>query len=103
VADHRGPGSTSPAGLADGLIVTDGPDYILDIASLREDAGDDQPSRPARERPWVGIHFECCGVYLRVYRNREGTAYQANCPRCGLPVRLRVGPGGTSERIFRAS
>jgi hypothetical protein len=53
-------------------------------------------------RPFVGIHFQCCDIYTRVYINRDSTAYLGHCPRCGRAVRLRIGPGGTSERFFTA-
>ena len=53
-------------------------------------------------RPFVGIMFECCKVYQRIYRNAEGTAYEGRCPRCLRVVTLRVGAGGSEARIFRA-
>lgn len=57
----------------------------------------------AERRRFVGVEFECCSVYTRVYINAQGSAYEGNCPRCGRPVRLRIGPGGTTERFFRVS
>jgi len=55
------------------------------------------------KRPFVGIHFECCSVYTRIYRNKKQTAYVGHCPRCMRGIRLRIGPGGSSHRFFRAT
>ncbi len=64
------------------------------------------PARPGRgadeARPWLGVLFRCCNVYGRLYRNRSATAYEGGCPRCGVPVRAGIGPGGTSKRFFVA-
>ena len=51
-------------------------------------------------RPYLSVHFACCGVYQRVYRDADGKAYRGRCPRCGLPVTFAVGAGGTSARSF---
>jgi hypothetical protein len=54
-------------------------------------------------RPYLGIHFDCCGVYARVYRNRDQTAYEGRCPRCLRRVRIVIGEEGVAARFFRAS
>lgn len=81
-----------------------GPDYIVDINGVRipnpQAGGADGES--LRGRPWLAVHWKCCGVYSRVYRNRRGTMYEGRCPKCGQPVTARVGPGGTSHRFFEA-
>jgi hypothetical protein len=74
------------------------PAYRLDIAGLEPPDHTEQGG----QRPWVGIRFECCGLYARVYRTRDGTVYRGRCPRCLRQVRLRVGPDGINERFFRA-
>lgn len=70
----------------------------IDLTSPPHAASASEPRRSS----FVGITFGCCGTYARVYRNREGTAYVGNCPRCARPVRLKIGPGGTDERFFTA-
>lgn len=72
----------------------------LDLSSDPDDSG--SPGQPASKR-YVGIHFTCCGVYSRIYLNRDGSAYVGNCPRCSKRVRLRVGPEGTDSRFFTAN
>lgn len=67
---------------------------------------DDATRRPAEPagspRPYIGVQFDCCGVYVRIYRAPEADEYSGRCPRCGAVVTAKVGPGGTSQRIFRA-
>ncbi|MCA9253365.1 MAG: hypothetical protein R3E58_10640 [Phycisphaerae bacterium] len=74
------------------------PDFVVDIEGLSEpDACETSP-----KRSWIGVHFECCDVYVRIYKNPAGTAYEGRCPRCLQKVRARVGPEGTSARFFSA-
>jgi len=69
---------------------------------LHQDVDSDRSRRPVVGRPWVGILFECCGVYARLYRQPDQMCYVGHCPRCLRVVRLRVGPEGTDARLFRA-
>jgi len=82
-------------------LMPDDPPYILDIEGIEEDGPDPSPGSQ-EPRKWIGVQFECCGVYARVYRNEQATAYVGYCPRCARPVRVRIGPGGTRHRMFRA-
>lgn len=71
-------------------------DYKLDVSGLEASAGSD----PATGRPFLSVHFACCNVYRRLYRNRQGTLYEGACPRCGRVARFAIGPHGTSRRSF---
>ncbi|MDP9174529.1 MAG: hypothetical protein M3O30_11775 [Planctomycetota bacterium] len=77
--------------------MSDSPDYKLDISGMAPGA-----ESASTKRPFLSVHFACCSVYARVYRNPSGNAYQGCCPRCGKSVRFEVGPGGTSSRSFIA-
>lgn len=59
------------------------------------------PTSP-QGNPWLGVMFKCCGVYGRIYRNAEKTHYRGACPRCGGPVKAKIGSGGTNRRFFEA-
>lgn len=78
------------------------PPYHVEIEGIEAPVGREEDSSSARGRPWVGIHFDCCGIYARVYRAEGATAYVGQCPRCFRKVKLRVGPGGTDSRFFVA-
>ncbi len=51
---------------------------------------------------FLGILFECCNVYGRIYKNKEGTFYQGRCPKCMRTIKIKVGEGGTTSRFFKA-
>ena len=57
--------------------------------------------RPGVGRAFLGVHFECCNLYARIYKNRDGSAYEGRCPQCCAPVRVGIGKGGSSKRFFR--
>jgi len=56
----------------------------------------------SRHAQFLGVKFECCGVYARIYPNQEGSAYEGRCPRCLKQIRFEIGAGGTSSRFFSA-
>ncbi len=76
----------------------------LDLSSEPEGGGDScaDAVNDGRGRRFVGIHFACCDVYSRIYVNRQETAYVGHCPQCMKKVELKIGPGGTEARFFRA-
>ena len=51
-------------------------------------------------RPYVGITWDCCHVYSRVYLNKKGTAYVGWCPKCGKRVQMNLSPTGSKSRFF---
>ncbi len=69
---------------------------------LTSDPGSTQPEMDASNRSFLGVQFACCGVYARIYANPGGSAYQGHCPRCGRPLQIKIGPGGTDQRFFTA-
>ena len=57
-------------------------------------------SHSASPRPYVAIHFACCGVYTKIYQNKNGTAYHGACPKCCRPATIRISDDGTDDRYF---
>ena len=55
-----------------------------------------------RGKKYIGMKFECCSVYRRIYINKEGNAYSGHCPKCCKPVDVKIGLGGTNDRFFKA-
>ena len=53
-------------------------------------------------RRYIGVRFDCCGVYQRIYVNRAGTAYVGWCPKCAVKAEVKVSPTGSKTRFFTA-
>ena len=81
---------------------------IVDLSSRREADGGERPGSAARSgtdregRPWISVYFECCRAYVRIYRNKEATAYVGWCPKCARKATVLIGRDGTATRFFRA-
>ena len=54
------------------------------------------------KKKFLGIMFECCNVYGRIYENKDKTAYIGRCPKCMRPIKIRIGQGGTDNIFFKA-
>ncbi|MEW5946055.1 MAG: hypothetical protein AB1742_07650 [bacterium] len=54
-------------------------------------------------KKYIGVHFECCGVYRHVYHDPGRNAYVGRCPLCRREVKVLVDPErGIDARFFRA-
>ena len=81
-----------------------GPDFIVEIDGV-DTPGDDPEQTDSNGlcgRPWLAVHWRCCNMYSRVYRDRSGSFYEGRCPRCQRAARATIGPGGTKARFFTA-
>ena len=79
--------------------------YIKDKKEhpLHSDTAEHAAARgsPDNLKQFLGVRFECCSVYTRAYKNKDGTAYLAHCPRCMQKVTIAIDPHqGTDARFF---
>jgi hypothetical protein len=42
-------------------------------------------------KKFLGVMFECCNIYQRIYVNKEGNAYEGRCPKCFAEVKALIG------------
>jgi hypothetical protein len=54
------------------------------------------------KRKFLGVKFDCCGTYSRIYANKDNTAYVGRCPKCAVPLKIKIGEGGSKNRFFTA-
>jgi hypothetical protein len=81
-------------------MATDPRDYKLDLSTHSSGTNSAEPRTQQSPRPFVSVHFTCCGDYTRIYRTPDATAYRGRCPRCARLVQFRVGENGTDARFF---
>ncbi len=55
-----------------------------------------------QKKKFLGVYYECCNVYGRLYKNKDETYYVGRCPRCMRPLKVKIGEGGLSRRFFKA-
>ncbi len=55
-----------------------------------------------KKNNFLGVMFECCHVYGRLYKNKQGTFYEGRCPKCLKPIKIKIGQNGTNTRFFKA-
>jgi hypothetical protein len=53
-------------------------------------------------KKFLGIYFECCHVYGRLYQNIQGTHYVGRCPKCMANLKVPIGEKGSNRRFFKA-
>ena len=63
---------------------------------------DEEKKESSNKKNFLGIMFNCCGVYGRIYKNKDETAYVGRCPRCMRTIKIDIGEGGTGQRFFHA-
>ena len=64
---------------------------------------DNNQQKPTR-RKFIGVWFECCHAYGRLYKSKDGTIYRGRCPKCLRSVQVRVdvnAENATNRRFFR--
>lgn len=53
-------------------------------------------------KPFLGVMFECCGVYDRVYREKNTQEYQGRCPKCLRKFKVQVDEQrGTATKFIK--
>ncbi len=53
-------------------------------------------------KPFIGIKFDCCNVYNRIYVNKGKTAYEGRCQKCLRKISVKIRKDGVSTRFFSA-
>ena len=54
-----------------------------------------------KQRKYIGVFFECCNIYTRVYINKKKSAYVGYCPKCAQRAEVKIDKRGTDCRFFR--
>jgi len=74
----------------------------FDSARVSPGKTGDRESEGRAATPFLGIRFQCCRQYARIYRTSDGTSYRGCCPKCGAAIEVPIRKGGTGNRFFTA-
>ncbi len=67
---------------------------------------EDNSNEQQNLRKFIGVWFDCCHTYGRLYKNKEGTQYTGRCPKCMRYVHVNIDENSskaTNRRFFRGS
>jgi len=53
-------------------------------------------------RSYIGVHYECCQVYSRVYLKQEQKKQISHCPKCGNAFHIKFSENGTDSPFWLA-
>jgi len=56
-----------------------------------------------RKREFIGVIFQCCRVYSRIYLDKKKKMFAGHCPRCGAKLNILISDSGSESRFFVAS
>ena len=66
-------------------------------------SSDNTDSKQQRDqRHFLGVRFDCCRTYSRIYINQNQTAFVGHCPRCGKQIHVKISPDGMDAKFFSA-
>jgi hypothetical protein len=69
---------------------------------VEEDNNNEKPQ--GEKRKFLGVWFECCHAYGRLYKNKAGTKYIGRCPKCLRSLSVEINANSekaTNRRFFR--
>lgn len=55
-----------------------------------------------KKREYIGVTFQCCHVYTRIYINKKRNAFVGWCPRCGVKMEVFISTEGSDSKFFTA-
>lgn len=57
---------------------------------------------PKARKRFIGVKFDCCQVYTRIYANKDETSFEGRCPKCLRKVSIKTHKKGVNLKWFSA-